>query len=264
MLIAMSMVLGIVLEAKFNVASNHAVPVLSPALDVFLGKPLEERELLQFESEIRNAAREINYVVPLWWKLKSARDSGPGGGWLLENTASGFLVSFRSRLFYLSVGHKDFMAKPEDIIYGFGPAGTITVKTDDVYYSEILDQLIIRLPEGTTPWVRPGELSANLSGLEVFKTPLFIICNPEIHKASLRTGFYHGRTSYIRNHPGVIVIGFPGVGVEPGCSGGPVIGLGGGIRGMAIRLWRAESGVLGYAIPSPTLIKVITEKFFGT
>lgn len=258
------MILGIVFEAKFTISRGRNIPLLSQAVDLVIGKSLSEGELIRVERETRKITNAIDFSMPIWWRIKPRVDQdSTQAGWYVDNTVSGFLVLFRERIFYLSVGHREFTAKPEDLEYGLFHDGKLAVRANNSFFSEIMDVGVISFPLEIGSLIQPAEFSEDLSKLKVFRTPLFITCNKLIHRLFVRTGFFHGISPLILNQPDFIIVGFPGVGAQPGCSGAPIIGLDRKVKGMITRQEIGSSGILAYGISSLTLIKIIIEQFFN-
>lgn len=254
------------LEQRFGVQARNYARFTSQIFWGVLTRPPGEEELLRLEDKARIAAQKIDFVgIPLWWRVHPSDGVAKNNAkWFQEETTTGFLVKWRSDTFYLTAGHKGLVENPEKVVFGFKDKNGNMVEAADFFYTEILDIWVIRVPNALSVLVRPGELAHDNSDLVLFRSPLFIFCDPALQKLSVHTGFYGGYNFSLFAQPTRLIIKFPGVGAQPGCSGAPVMAMNDGVRVRAMLVASSCWCSCGtaYAIPSSTIIKMINQKFF--
>ncbi len=146
-------------------------------------------------------------------------------------------------------GHFDFDASK---IYIFAKGHKESIAFNGIFRtSEVLDIAVIKVPlekiNILTGIPRTDALPA--------QTPIAVLCNPFYFGIPIRTGFF---LSVDRTDQS-LSLEFPGIGVEGGCSGSPVIDEEGRIIGLLVR--GTQSGRIAFAIPIERVLKFIQEEF---
>lgn len=200
-------------------------------------------DLRKLEKSFREIAAKINFVVGI-----AEKNDMP------EYSSSAFVISHPSKRknFLVTAGHvAGHMRFVDNKLSVFSKKEPVVISIQ-FRITEVVD---IAVTPANIPGITGGTLEISRNDLTADVTPLAVICNPHVFPLSVRTGFF----KEFGDNRGYLEITFPGIGVENGCSGSPVIDLKGKIRGLLIR--SVPSGQSASAIPSDTLMRYIDEEF---
>lgn len=219
-----------------------------------------DADLLNLENKAREIMSTVSFLTPI--AMKDLSKTYLDDNYYKKFSASAFAVKYRKRIFLVSAGHVFSESGPANQATLYFGQSILPIQSK-IAVSEVLDLAASDIGDLHPHPENAAEIEVSTGDLVENKTPLIVVCNDLAFSVPVRTGFFkkmEKSTDYGFDRS-ALELEFPGIGIQNGCSGSPVLDFEKRVRGIMVRA--VPSGRVATAVPSKTLALFLDKEFFN-